>query len=142
MQPMMPTKRRPGCYPPAYLYPAQPALHRGRRAFLAASPCPRGGVVWTDKVYPYGGTRGGTLRPHHGVEFMVPNGTPMLAAASGTVVVAGNDSVEVYGPQTGFYGNLVVIELDSRYQGQPSIFCTAICLSCWSMWGSRYRLGR
>lgn len=87
--------------------------------FWLRRPVPDGGVVWTDKVYPYGGTRGGTLRPHHGVEFMVPNGTPMLAAASGTVVVAGNDSVEMYGPQTGFYGNLVVIELDSRYQGQP-----------------------
>jgi murein DD-endopeptidase MepM/ murein hydrolase activator NlpD len=87
--------------------------------FWLRRPVPEGGVVWTDKVYPYGGTRGGTLRPHHGVEFMVPNGTPMLAAASGTVVVAGNDSVEMYGPRTGFYGNLIVIELDSRYQGQP-----------------------
>ena len=86
--------------------------------FWLRRPVPEGGVVWTDKVYPYGSTRGGTLRPHHGVEFMVPNGTPMLAAASGTVVVAGNDTVEIYGPQTGFYGNLVIIELDSRYQGQ------------------------
>jgi murein DD-endopeptidase MepM/ murein hydrolase activator NlpD len=87
--------------------------------FWLRRPVPDGGVVWTDKVYPYGGTRGGSLRPHHGVEFNVPGGTPMLAAASGTVVVAGNDSVEIYGPQTGFYGNLIVIELDSRYQGQP-----------------------
>lgn len=86
--------------------------------FWLRRPVPDGGVVWTDKVYPYGGTLGGQLRPHHGVEFMVPTGTPMLAAASGTVVVAGNDNTAVYGPQPNFYGNLIVIQLDSRYQGQ------------------------
>lgn len=82
-------------------------------------PVPEGGVVWTDKVYPYGGTRGGQLRPHHGVEFMVPGGTPLLVAASGTVIVAGDDSTDVYGPHPDFYGKLIVIELHSRYQGQP-----------------------
>jgi len=37
----------------------------------------------------------------------------VLAAAGGTVVVAGDDSQTAYGPQTNFYGNLVVIELAS-----------------------------
>jgi murein DD-endopeptidase MepM/ murein hydrolase activator NlpD len=78
-----------------------------------------GGVVWTDKAYPYGSTRSGTLRPHHGVEFNVPTGTEILAAASGTVRVAGDDGSIAYGPETNFYGNLVVIELDSRFEGQP-----------------------
>lgn len=35
----------------------------------------------------------------------------MLAVAAGTVVVAGDDSLIAYGPQTNFYGNLVVLEL-------------------------------
>jgi murein DD-endopeptidase MepM/ murein hydrolase activator NlpD len=74
--------------------------------------------VWTDKVYPYGSTRGGTLQPHHGVEFYVPTSTQILAAASGTVRVAGSDSDFVFGPHENFYGNLVVIEHDSRWNSQ------------------------
>lgn len=81
-------------------------------------PVAEDGVVWTDKVYPYGSTRGGQLRPHHGVEFNVPYNTEILAAASGTVVVAGPDNEIVYGEHLNFYGNLVVIEHDSLYNGQ------------------------
>lgn len=82
-------------------------------------PVAEGGIVWTDKHYPYGSTRGGELRPHHGVEFNVPYDTEILAAASGTVVAAGSDSIIVYGPHTNFYGNLVIIEHDTAYKGQP-----------------------
>lgn len=53
------------------------------------------------------------MRPHTGVEFVVPTNTPVLAVAPGTVVVAGNDSQTAYGPQTDFYGNLVILELDT-----------------------------
>jgi murein DD-endopeptidase MepM/ murein hydrolase activator NlpD len=67
-------------------------------------------VPWTDKVYPYGSTRGGTLQPHHGVEFAVGSGTPVLAAGPGTVVFAGDDLTTVVGPATDFYGNVVVID--------------------------------
>jgi hypothetical protein len=80
---------------------------------------PEGGAVWTNKVYPYGGTRGGTLRPHHGVEFDVPAGTPILAVAAGTVEVAGPDDTVVYGESTNFYGNLVVIRHDWLAGDQP-----------------------
>lgn len=82
-------------------------------------PVPEGGTVWTDKIYPYGSTKGGTLRPHHGVEFNVDSGSQIIAAASGTVVVAGKDDVIAYGPHTDFYGNLIVIELDTTFEGQP-----------------------
>ena len=74
-------------------------------------PVPATGPTWTDKSYPYGGTRGGMLRPHHGVEFVVPPGTPVLAVAASTVRVAGDVSLIPFGPQTAFYGNLVVLEL-------------------------------
>jgi len=74
---------------------------------------PASGPTWTDKSYPYGSTRGGSLRPHTGVEFIVPTGTPILAAAAGTVRVAGDDGTVAYGPQTNFYGNLVVVEHDT-----------------------------
>jgi hypothetical protein len=99
--------------PPA---PGQPSPHEH---FWLGRPVPQGGVIWTDKVYPYGGTRGGTLRTHHGVEFYVPSNTPIYASAAGTVLVAGNDSVNIYGPHANFYGNLVVIQHDFQHNGQP-----------------------
>jgi murein DD-endopeptidase MepM/ murein hydrolase activator NlpD len=87
--------------------------------FWFRRPVGDGGVTWTDKHYPYGSTRGGTLRTHHGVEFNVPYNTPILAVATGTVRVAGDDSTVAYGPHTNFYGNLVVIEHDYTAGGQP-----------------------
>ncbi len=82
-------------------------------------PVPEGGVVWTDKVYPYGSTRGDTLRPHHGVEFNVGYDTPVLAAASGTVLVAGEDAGLLIGETPGFYGQVVVVEHDTLWKGLP-----------------------
>ena len=82
-------------------------------------PIPEGGVVWTDKSYTYGGTKGGTLRTHHGVEFFVTYDTPVIATADGIVVTAGWDSGEnVVGPAPDFYGNVVVIEHDFSWQGE------------------------
>ncbi len=72
-----------------------------------------------DRFYPFGSTGGGTLRTHHGVEFQNPQGTRAVAAANGTVVVAGTDAEIVYGVRTNFYGNLVILELDKEYRGQP-----------------------
>ena len=63
-----------------------------------------------DQTYRYGATQGGTREPHHGVDFPNAFGTPVLAAGDGTVVVATNDKLTLYGWVTGFYGNLVVIQ--------------------------------
>ena len=77
--------------------------------------------------YLYGDTQGGAYRVHHGVEFVNPLGTPLLAVADGTVVVAGNDAQPLCGDaqnvrcglQTNFYGNLVVLRLDATYHDTP-----------------------
>jgi hypothetical protein len=53
------------------------------------------------------------------VDIENPIGTPVLAVASGIVIVAGTDRVEVYGPQTDFYGQLVVVQLDREFHEQP-----------------------
>jgi hypothetical protein len=44
------------------------------------------------------------------VEILNPAGTPILAVEDGTVVVAGSDAHDTYGPRENFYGNLVVLE--------------------------------
>ncbi|MCA9899879.1 MAG: M23 family metallopeptidase [Ardenticatenaceae bacterium] len=82
-------------------------------------PIREGETNWTDKVYPYGGTRGGTLRPHHGVEFYVPAGTEVMAVADGTIIYAGSDDGQMVGPEPNFYGNVIIIEHDARLDGQP-----------------------
>lgn len=102
---------------PTFTPPALPFTSNEDHYWLQR-PIAEGGTVWTDKSYSYGSTRGGTLSPHHGVEFYVPTGTEVLAAASGKVIVAGNDLSTAYGPQTNFYGNLIVIQLDSTLDGQ------------------------
>ncbi|HSM58434.1 MAG TPA: peptidoglycan DD-metalloendopeptidase family protein [Candidatus Sulfomarinibacteraceae bacterium] len=103
---------------PTFTPPAQPETSDNDHYWLQR-PVAAGGIVWTDKHYPYAGTRGGQLRPHHGVEFNVPYSSEILAANSGTVIVAGNDREIAYGPHTDFYGNLVIIEHDFQYNGQP-----------------------
>ncbi len=69
--------------------------------------------------FPYGATGGGRYHLHHGVDYMNATGTPVLAAAAGTVIVAGNDLETVHGLKPDFYGNLVIEELDQRFQGRP-----------------------
>ncbi len=71
-----------------------------------------------DRFYPYGSTGRGKYRIHHGVEFQNEEGTPVLAAASGRVIVAGRDDEVIYGAKPNFYGQLVIVELGKRYGGE------------------------
>jgi murein DD-endopeptidase MepM/ murein hydrolase activator NlpD len=96
--------------------PAPPADH----LWLAIPLGPDAeGDRYPGTYFPYGATAGGKYHLHHGVDYMNPAGTPILAAAAGTVIVAGNDLETVYGLEPDFYGNLVIEELDQRFQGQP-----------------------
>jgi murein DD-endopeptidase MepM/ murein hydrolase activator NlpD len=75
---------------------------------------------WADRTYPYGGTQGGRLQVHHGVDIVNPRGVPVLAAADGTVFYAGDDLTTMYGPINNYYGRLVVIRHDfAAPDGQP-----------------------
>lgn len=62
------------------------------------------------RTYPYGGTNGGRLQVHHGVDLVNPIGTPIHAAGDGTVVYAGDDLTTLFAPINNYYGNLVVIQ--------------------------------
>jgi hypothetical protein len=106
---------------PTFTPPALPNTSPWEHYWLRR-PVSVDGVLWTNKSYSYGHTKGGTLRPHHGVEFDVDLGTELMAAASGTVIVAGDDSQVAYGPGTNFYGNLVIIELDSKLNETQPVY--------------------
>lgn len=83
-------------------------------------PIADGATNWIDRTYPYGGTSGGRLQIHSGVEFVNPRGTPVLAAADGTVVFAGSDTQTVLGPRPDYYGNVIVIQHNfTSPEGQP-----------------------
>ncbi len=75
---------------------------------------------YASRNYSYGTTGDGGLQTHHGVDIQNQLGTGILAVASGWVVYAGDDSQVQFGPQTNFYGNLVVIEHDrTAPDGRP-----------------------
>lgn len=87
-----------------------PTLERAEH-FMLGRPIARSGIDWVDRTYAYGDTQFTSLEVHHGVEFRNPNGTPVLAAAAGTVVYAGTDDIETGfpGPYRNYYGNVVIL---------------------------------
>jgi murein DD-endopeptidase MepM/ murein hydrolase activator NlpD len=78
--------------------------------FLFQRPIGLTGKQSIERAYPYGSNQGGKLEVHHGVEFYNAQGTPVLAAADGKVVFAGNDQLTLLSWVTGYYGNVVVLE--------------------------------
>lgn len=78
--------------------------------FLFERPIPPQGQTAIARSYPYGSTQNGQREAHHGVEFENPQGTPVLAAAEGQVVFAGDDRQTPLAWVPAFYGNVVVLE--------------------------------
>lgn len=83
---------------------------------LLDRPIPEGYRNTIALAYPYANTRGGTLPPHHGVEFPNPSGTPVHAAGSGEVIYSGTDDLDLLGPYTGFYGNVVILKHQGLFE--------------------------
>ncbi|MBI5930212.1 MAG: peptidoglycan DD-metalloendopeptidase family protein [Chloroflexi bacterium] len=85
-----------------------------------------GVVDYAERLYDYGSTSGGRLRPHYGIDFVNPFGTMVLAANDGVVFFAGSDiDQKRFGPTSNFYGNTIVIQhthLDEK--GQPFFYYT------------------
>jgi murein DD-endopeptidase MepM/ murein hydrolase activator NlpD len=87
--------------------------------FWLDKPLPGGGrLLFTDWL-PYGYDAGGRYLLHNGIDAAEPQGTPVLAAADGTVIVAGDDASRLFGWRCDWYGHLVVIELDRRWRDRP-----------------------
>lgn len=92
------------------------------RPFLTES----GIVDNPERIYAYGSTNAGQLRPHYGIDIVNPFGTRVLAAREGMVFFAGDDFNEkLFGPQSNFYGNTVVLQHTYLLEsGQPFVFYT------------------
>ncbi len=100
--------------------PCPPNLCSYSFTYFLQRPIALPGNDIVDATYRFGTTQGGRRDPHHGVEFLNGYGTPVLAAADGTVFFAGQDLEPIsepgawplvfYGPFSNFYGNVVIIE--------------------------------
>ncbi len=77
------------------------------------------GHIYASPWYPYGTDGRGQYLPHHGVDIVNDEGTPVLAVAEAQVEVAGTDAEHAYGPWPNFYGNLIVLRLFRTYRDQP-----------------------
>jgi murein DD-endopeptidase MepM/ murein hydrolase activator NlpD len=78
--------------------------------FLLQRPIALSGHASIDQTYRYGTTQADKREPHHGVEFPNAQGIPVLAAASGLVVFAGDDKLVSLAWVPAYYGKVVVIE--------------------------------
>lgn len=86
--------------------------------FGLADPLQNGRKPLEDGYYPYGWDGGGRFLLHNGSDFPGEKGTPVTAVANGMVIVAQTDEAELYGWRCDWYGQLIVLELAERWQGQ------------------------
>ena len=78
--------------------------------FLLSRPIGPGGRNTFDTSNRFGEYQRTTGEAHYGTDFLNSLGTPVLAAANGVVVVAGDDSKTPYAVQPDTYGSLVILE--------------------------------
>lgn len=87
--------------------------------FWLVKPLPDAQPLALNLAYPYGSDGNGRYLLHNGLDSLANKGVDLLAAGAGTVAYAGPDAELLYGWRCDWYGNLVVIEHDQLWQGQP-----------------------
>ncbi len=99
---------------PTLTPPAADAVTTLQDHYYMARPLSDNAINYAARTYPYGATAGGRLQVHHGQDMENNSGTPVLAAADGSVIHAGDDLMTLVGPYNNFYGNVVIIEHSFR----------------------------
>ncbi len=87
--------------------------------FYLARPIAKGGRDSIDYANRFGSFQSRTREAAHGVFFLNSSGTPVLAAADGVVVAAGDDSKTIYALRANTYGNLVILKHEFPGLDQP-----------------------
>ncbi|GAB4318860.1 MAG: hypothetical protein Kow00117_08790 [Phototrophicales bacterium] len=93
----------------------------GRDHYILARPVDSNARNYGLFYYPYGADGSATIgaeRVHHGVDFSNPVGTPIRAAGSGIVVFASSEEQPTL-PGSPAYGQVVIIEHDFGWKGEP-----------------------
>jgi murein DD-endopeptidase MepM/ murein hydrolase activator NlpD len=101
---------QPGSVAPVAATACKEVVCKLNGSFILARPIGPNGRNTIDTSARYGTLRKGVGDAYHGVQFLNSLGTPVLAAADGEVVVAGDDSQQLYGPRQNMYGNLVILK--------------------------------
>jgi murein DD-endopeptidase MepM/ murein hydrolase activator NlpD len=78
--------------------------------FLLGRPVGQGGRITVDPSNRYGEYQRSTRSANLGADFLNSTGAPVVATASGKVIVAGDDSETAYTDRNNVYGNLVILE--------------------------------
>lgn len=87
--------------------------------FWMDKPLPGGGRYLINQTFPYGWDQSGRLVLHNGVDSGGGGlGTELAAVADGTIVTARADTNEWWGFRCDWYGQLVVLELDQKFDGK------------------------
>jgi len=114
--PNSPSQPKSSWRPP--LYPVPWSLSDNDH-FYFTRPVAVDEVNWPLSSYRYGGTFFAPDAPHTGVDVVVPEGTPVLAAGSGQVVWAGVGLLFGDNDADDPYGVAVAIEHDFGWDNQP-----------------------
>ena len=107
---------------PSWTPPPVTAIAQLQAHFLLNWPIANSGAHTLTRAYPYGATNNGRLQVHHGVDLVNALGTPLFAAADGTVIYAGDDFMTEFGSDTNYYGYLVVIQHNFLSPEQLPVF--------------------
>jgi murein DD-endopeptidase MepM/ murein hydrolase activator NlpD len=115
-----PPAEEPAAAEPQFVYgPCEEAACLSDGSYFLRRPIGPGG---RDKIVSsarFGEYNRVTKSANHWVSFLNSTGTPVLAAAPGVVVVAGDDLAFPYGPYKGLYGNLVILQHELPGLEQP-----------------------
>ena len=109
----------PPTEPPTEITPCYAEECTTSGIFLLARPIGPSGRNVVDPSYRFGELGRGRREPNHGVSFLNSLGTPVLAVASGEVVVAGDDHNKIYATYPDRYGNLVIMKHNLGVLSEP-----------------------